>query len=165
MLEFLIIVLSVFFLLFIGIVVVGAPYVPSKRIHIGDALTLLDLKNNQLLVELGCGDGRVLRAAAEKGLRARGYELNLLLFIVAYFKCWRYRKNVKVIWGNYWYADLSDADGVFVFSADIYMKRLDRKIIRADKPIKLASLGFKIPDKKPVRKKGAVYLYNYGSNT
>jgi hypothetical protein len=147
--------------MFVGIVVIGAPYVPSKRVHINDAFELLDLQKGQLLIELGCGDGRVLKAAAARGLSARGYELNLVLFLIAYVRCWSVRDRVKVVWGDYWHADLSDADGIFIFSAEMFMKRLDKKIIRTSHAMRLASVGFGVPGRKMTRSKGAIKLYQY----
>jgi len=71
-------ILSALVLLFCGIVFIGAPYVPTKRAQIAAALDLLELKVGDLLLELGAGDGRVAKAAAERGIRVVGYELNTI---------------------------------------------------------------------------------------
>jgi len=42
---------------------------------------MLNLKSGQTLIELGSGDGRVLKEAAAKGVRAIGYEINPVLVI------------------------------------------------------------------------------------
>jgi hypothetical protein len=42
------------------------------------------------------------------------------------------------------------------------MKQLDNKIIQdIRKPVKLVSFAFYVPDRKPEKQKGSVYLYTY----
>lgn len=149
-------------LVFGSVVLFGAPFLPTLKKQIDDALNLLDLGPGQTMLELGCGDGRVLRAAAERGLNAVGYEINPLLVIAARLKTWRYRKNVRVIMGNYWSAKWPEADGIFVFLLDAYMEKLDKKITQQySKPVKLATFAFKVPKRKIVQESGGVYLYRY----
>ena len=139
----------------------GAPYLPTLAKQRETALELLDLKAGQTLYDLGCGDGRMLKAAARHGLNAVGYEMSPILVLMARAINWRYRKQVKVVLGNYWNADISGADGIFVFLLDKYMPKLDKKISALHKPIRLASYTFKIPGKEPIAKREAVFLYEY----
>lgn len=149
-------------LLFGFVLLFGAPYLPTKKVQIDTALNLLDLKPGNTLYEFGCGDGRVLKAAAQRDLYAVGYELNPILVVVAYIVTWKYRKRVHIVWGNFWKADVSEADGVFVFLLDKYMKQLDRKLIKEGKKgLRLASFAFKIPAKKVVTEKQGIFLYRY----
>lgn len=159
--SFLIIAAAFFLVLSCGIVLFGAPFVPTKKQQIEAALDLLALKPGQTLYDLGAGDGRVAVAAAKRGLKVRGYELNFLLFVVALIRTHAFRSHVTIRWANYWRADLSAADGVFIFSAEAFMKRLDQKLGKAGKRIRLASFAFRIPGKTPVREKSGVYLYQY----
>lgn len=142
-------------------VVFGAPYLPTLQSQRRTALELLDLEPGRTLYDLGCGDGRMLRSAAERGLNAVGYELSPILVLVARIVNFRYRKQVRVIMGDYWRADWSQADGIFVFLLDKYMDKFDHKVAALGKPIKVASYTFQIPDKKPVAKRNAVFLYEY----
>ena len=140
----------------------GAPYFPSLKPHMKAALDLLDLKKGQTVYDLGCGDGRFLKAAAKQGVKSVGYELNPFVFGYAWLTTRRYRRLVKVRWGNFWKADLSKADAVFVFLLDKYMTRLDKKLLKEGKPgLKLASHTFKIPRKKIGAQKYGVFLYKY----
>src|SRR5665213_1201424 len=111
------IVVVVFYSFTVG-VAFGAPYLPTLNAQRQTALELLDLKPGQTLYDLGCGDGRMLRAAAKVGLNAVGYEMSPILVLIARIINWPYRKQVKVIMGNYWAADISRADGIFVFLLD-----------------------------------------------
>lgn len=141
----------------------GAPYLPTLKKQSSDALDLLDLKPGQIFVDLGCGDGRLLTLAASRGLHAVGYELNPFLALYAWARTRRHGRRVKVIWGNFWQADLSNTDGVFVFLIGHFMKRLDNLLSQysTNRQIKLVSHAFKIPGKRPRAKNGALYLYIY----
>lgn len=145
------------------VVFVGPPYVPTMAKQIEAALDLLDLKPGQTLLELGSGDGRVMLAAAERGLRVVGYEINPVLVMVSRWRTRHYRKQVRVKWGNYWQA-WPPADGIFTFMLPRYMAQLDQRIIewrKPDRSVRLASFAFEIPHKKPSRIRGGVYLYRY----
>ncbi len=140
----------------------GAPYLPTLKKQMEMALDLLDLKPGQTVLELGCGDGRVLIAAAKRGLNAIGYELNPLLALIAWLRAWRWRGQVRVVWGNYWTANWQPANGIFVFLLGKYMKKLDKKIVQYNhKPVKLVSFAFKIPGKPIAKKQQGLYLYRY----
>lgn len=123
------------------------------------AFNLLDLQEGQTLLELGCGDGRVLLEAAQRGYRATGIELNLILVIVALWRTRQYRDRVRVIWGNYWLTPWPDSDGVFTFLINKFMPKLDTQMQQYGG--KLASVAFKIPSKQPAAELDGVYLYTY----
>lgn len=144
------------------VLVFGAPYFPSLKPHIKAALDLLDLKEGDVVYDLGCGDGRFLKAAAQKGITAVGYELNPFMFLYSWLTTRRYKRHIKVRFGNFWQADISKADAVFVFLLDKYMPRLDKKLKKEGrKGLKLASHAFKIPGKKIAAEKYGVFLYRY----
>jgi cyclopropane fatty-acyl-phospholipid synthase-like methyltransferase len=140
----------------------GAPYFPSLEPHVKAALDLLELKEGQVVYDLGCGDGRFLRAAAKAGARAIGYELNPFMFLFSWISTRKYGRRVKVRFGNFWRADISSADAVFIFLLDKYMPKLDAKLKKEGKKgLRLASHTFKIPGKKPAAAKYGVFLYKY----
>lgn len=158
-------VCSAVILLFGFVVAFGAPYLPTLKKQTQEALDLLDLKPGQTLLELGCGDGRVARAAAERGIAVVGYELNPLLVAIAKINTVKYRRLVKIRWGNFWLGEWPPTDAIFVFLLDRYMKKLDKKIVqqraRQAKPIRLLSYTFQIPGRRPATKKGGLFLYKY----
>lgn len=127
----LLLVFCLLLILLFGLVVFfGAPYLPTFKKQIETALDLLDLQPGQTMLELGSGDGRVLRAAAIRGLNAIGYELNPILVVISKLRCWPYRGKVRVIWANYWLQKWPQAEGIFVFLLPKYMNKLDKKIIQ-----------------------------------
>jgi SAM-dependent methyltransferase len=152
-------------LLSFGVVIFyGAPYLPTLTPQVTTALKLVDLKPGQTLLELGCGDGKVLIAAAKANLQVVGYELNPVMAFIAWLRTRRYRRQVTVVWANVWTAKWPPADGIFVFLLPKFMKKLDTKVMQTyDKPVKLVSFAFKIPNRQPVQVKDGVFLYQYPS--
>jgi SAM-dependent methyltransferase len=140
----------------------GAPYLPTRRKETQAALDLLSLKKGQTLYDLGCGDGRVLKMAARQGLNGVGYELNPLLVLVAKIYTYKYRHQVKIVWGNFWKADISKADGIFIFLIERFMRKLDLKLQKeVRKPVRVVSFAFKIPDRKIEKNNDGMHLYKY----
>lgn len=155
-------IIGIVIILFGFVLLFGAPYVPTLRRETDKALDMLNLKEGQTLYELGCGDGRVLKRAAERGLNGVGIELNPILVLAARINTWKYRRQIRIKWGNFWKADISKADGIFVFLLDKFMARLDKKVEKeAGKPLSLISFAFKIPDKKPTQVNNGLYMYSY----
>jgi hypothetical protein len=150
-----------------GVVVfVGPPFVPTLNKQVLTALDMLDLKPGQTLLELGSGDGRVAKAAAERGLKVVGIELNPFLIVIARIRCWHYRSQVMFIWDDMWKARWPEADGIFTFLIQRQMERLDKRIaVWRTGPVKLASFAFFIPGKPPVSKFNGVFLYEYGGSS
>lgn len=157
-----ILVVLVLLVCFAAVLLVGAPYLPTLKPQIQAFIDLADLKPGATILELGSGDGRVLIAAANQGYKAVGYELNPLLVIVSKLRTLRYRKQVRVVWGNYWTKAWPEADAIYVFLLPKYMDKLDKKCAQyAHKPLKLVSFAFRIPGKKSDAQAKGLYLYKY----
>jgi hypothetical protein len=149
-------------LLFGFVVFVGPPYLPTMRKQADAALDMLDLQPGQTLLELGSGDGRVMLAAAARGWKVIGIELNPVLVVFSYLLTWKYRKQVRLVWGSYWGAPWPRADAVFTFMLPKYMTTLDERMEKwRPTAIKLASFAFAIPNKEPIETRDGVYLYEY----
>ncbi len=130
----------------------GALYVSTARCRVSAFLEIIDLKPGQLLVDLGCGDGRVLRSARRRcQIRAEGYELNLLAFCKArLLSCWY--TGITIHLQNFWGADLSRADVVFCYLFPDVMSRLARKLSEELKPgATVVSCNFPLPGFTPQR--------------
>ncbi len=151
--------LCVVTILFGAIVFFGAPYLPTMRPQVATAFELLNLTEGQTLLELGCGDGRVLLEAASRGYRAVGIELNLVLVLVALWRTRRCRDRVQIVWGNYWAKTWPPSDGVFTFLIDSFMPKLDERMQRYGG--KLASIAFRVPGRSIRKEQNGVYLYVY----
>ncbi|MDB5164428.1 MAG: hypothetical protein JWL89_54 [Candidatus Saccharibacteria bacterium] len=154
--------LAVLLVCFAGVLLRGAPYLPTLTPQVEAALELADLKAGDTLLELGCGDGKVLVAAARKGINVVGYELNPLLVLVCWLRTRRYRKQVRIIWGDFWRKPWPEAQAIFVFLLPKYMPKLNKYIVQyKHKPVKLISFAFAVPGKTASAKKNGVMHYEY----
>lgn len=158
-----IIVLTLLVLSFLLPVLFGPPYVPTLRLNIKAALDLLDLKPGQTMIDLGSGDGRVLIAAAKRGWNAIGIEMSLMLFVISWLRTRRYRRQIRVIWGSYFYTHWPPADAIFSFMIQYQMRKLDERVEqwREGRKVKVASFAFQIPGKTLIDEREGVFLYEY----
>ena len=64
--------------------IMGAPYVPTSKKHIDEILKKANLKKDQVFMELGSGDGRIVRRAVQVyGVKGIGVDINSLLIILS----------------------------------------------------------------------------------
>ncbi len=125
----------------------GAPFVPTSSERLRAVLARADLKKGQMLVELGSGDGRVIREAAEKyGVKGVGFEIHPMLVGYSRLRAVMKRlKNIKYRRGNFYKADISKADVIFMFLLPKTLKKLRTKLTEESKKGALIiSHGFKI---------------------
>lgn len=111
----------------------AAPWVPMPQRDVNRLLKLANLRAGELLYDLGCGDGRLLVAAAEKyNVRAVGYELALVPYCAAQIRrlLSGARSRIRIEYGNFWQADLSDVDAIVCFLTPYAMRKLEPKLTR-----------------------------------
>jgi hypothetical protein len=144
----------------------GAPYVPSRRRELADAFEqLYPLDSHDTLVDIGSGDGIVLREAAKRGARAVGYELNPILVLISRLLS-RGNDRVTTRLADFWTVQLpSETTVVYVFgeSRDItkMAQKVENEAVRLGKTLAFMSYGFAVPGRTPVKKMGAYYLYQF----
>ena len=130
------------------------PFVPSPEVVIRRMLQLADVKENEVVYDLGCGDGRVLIIAAKEfGARAVGIEIRRDL----YEQCLRRIRDlnledrVKVIHGNFFEYDLSDADVITLYLLTSVNEKPRPKLERELRPgTRIVSHDFEVPGWKPI---------------
>ena len=135
----------------LGIVLVlpftqGALYVSTSRAKIAAFINAVPMRADQTLVDLGCGDGRVLREAQKRyGVHTIGYEINPMAYLKA--RIFSFGQNkIKIRREDFWEADLSDADVVFCYLYPDVMKKLAAKLAVGLKPGTLVvSSNFSLP--------------------
>lgn len=144
----------------------GAPYVPSRKRELAVAFDeLYSLSDKDVLVDIGSGDGIVLREAARRGAKAIGYELNPALVLISRLLS-RNNHLISTRLADFWMVHLPpETTVVYVFgeSRDItkMAKKVEQEAVRLGKTLAFISYGFSIPGKKPVKKVGAYYLYTF----
>ena len=110
-----------------------APYLPSPLRVVRAALELAEPRPGELLVDMGCGDGRVLvYAAREYGLRGRGYEIDPALTSLARERVEREGLEgvVEILEGDLLSAEVGDADLVYVYLTPRLVELVWEKLLR-----------------------------------
>ena len=143
----------------------GAPYLPILHHPAEDLLDLADLSPGQTLIDLGSGDGRLLRLAAQRGIRGIGYEINPLVYMASLVVCWRYRKLVTIHTADIWHTKLPRADVIYIFILERHMGRLEHKFItEITQPTRVISYIFRLPTSSPTHQTHNTYTYEFGSD-
>ena len=105
----------------------GLPSVPTRLDRIRKALKLVNLQPDEILYDLGAGDGRVLLIAArEFGAQAVGTEVGPIQCALIWLRAVSsgFGDKIQIQWENFFKADLSTADVVFVYATSKEVTRL-----------------------------------------
>jgi precorrin-6B methylase 2 len=140
----------------------GPVFVPTTDEKMEIMFKLAALKKGEVLADLGSGDGKLVIEAARRGFTAHGYEINPWLV-------WQSRRQIrtlgleqkaKIFYQSLWKADLSQYDVVMLYGTTYIMKSLEKKLKRElKKKARFVSNYFQLPNWKPVKKIGDVYLF------
>jgi hypothetical protein len=143
----------------------GLPSVHTRRERARAALRLARLQPGETLYDLGAGDGRVLVIAArEFGAQAVGLEVGPVQCAAAWINARLHRvaDRVQVRWGDFFKADLSPADVVFVYATSTQAARLQQQLAAQLRPgARVATISFDFPGWEPAAfdKNELVFLY------
>lgn len=143
----------------------GAPFVPSRREKAERALALAGVEPNELVVDLGSGDGRVLIEAARRGAYAVGIEINPFLVWYSRWKIQRagFKRKASVQWGDFRAYPLPQADVVFLYLWPKTVAKLKEKLERELKPdARIVSHAFPLPGWTPDEVADSIFLYRIG---
>lgn len=131
----------------------AAPWVPLPRRDVARLLALAQLKPNELLYDLGSGDGRLVVAAAEQfGVRAIGFELALVPYVLAHLRRLRSpaRSRISFRYRSFWGEHLTPATAVVCFLTPYAMRKLEPKLAAELAPgARFVSYTFKLPSRQP----------------
>jgi hypothetical protein len=127
----------------------GAPFVPTSVQNLKEILARIKLKKESVFLELGSGDGRVVREAVKKfGVRGIGIEVNpLLVFLSNLFARIQKLSNIQFLRINFFDYDLGKSNVIFMFLLPKTIKKLRNKFLsECKKGTIIISHGFKIED-------------------
>jgi len=125
----------------------AAPFVPTFRQDVERMMSIANVRAGDTVIDAGCGDGRLLLAAAERGAVAIGYEISIVPFVVAWLrgKFSPDRKRIIVHASDAFRADCRQATVIFLFLTPRAMPRVkawlekypvqDRRVISYAFPI------------------------------
>jgi SAM-dependent methyltransferase len=137
----------------------GAPFVKSSDEAIKTMLEFSKVCENKKVLDLGSGDGRIVKTFAERGVEVIGYEIDPVLVLFSKLKT-RNLSNVCIKWANFWTADFSKYEVIIIFGIGYIMGKLERRLLNEVKPgtVVITSL-FPLPNVKYVDERNGVYLY------
>ena len=131
-----------------------APYVNSPEHAIDRMLQLASLKPGETLYDLGCGDGRILIAAASRyKIKGVGIEISEHLAKAAAEKVKKagLQNQVKILHADFMKTDLSDANVVTLYLATTANDMLRPNLERYLKPsARVVSYDYPIPGWKAI---------------
>jgi SAM-dependent methyltransferase len=130
----------------------GALFVGTSPERIAAFLEAVPMGPGQVFVDLGCGDGRVLKRVRRRyPVKAMGYEINPLAYVLARLRCLG-ASGIEIRLGNFWKADLSEADIVFCYLYPDIMREIGPKLFRQLKPgVTFISCNFPVPGRAACR--------------
>jgi len=144
----------------------GLPSLPTRHDRIRKALKLANLKPDEVLYDLGAGDGRVLLIAArEFNANAVGVEIGPVQCALMWLRIIAsgFGNRIQIKWGNYLKTDLSTADVVFVYATSKEVMRLASFLEKQMKPSsRVVSISADFPEWQPSNfdEQGLIFVYD-----
>jgi protein-L-isoaspartate O-methyltransferase len=148
-----------------------APYIPTPQMLVDKMLELANVKADEMVYDLGAGDGRIVITAAQKfNARAVGVELSPKLYDLALSRVKQagLEDRVKIVHANMLHVDLSPADVVTMYLLTSSNTILRPNLEKYLKPgARVVSLDFEVRGWKPSvvhtiqsgRMEHKIYLY------
>lgn len=133
LLTFPIFILGIFFIVFLLVELIlsrkRAPFIPSSKKAIQKILELVPLPEQGLVLDLGSGDGRFLRAVKQKypQLQVLGYEISPLALVIHKLLN-LFLTKVPVKANDFFFANVSQINVIFCFLLPTDMRRLEQKL-------------------------------------
>jgi predicted RNA methylase len=117
--------------------IVGAPWLPTRMKTVNRMLKLAGTGPEDIVYDLGCGDGRTIITAVRKyGARAVGIEIDPLRYIWCQIliTILGLRNRIKILYGNFFNKDLSKATLVTCYLLQDTNNILENKLLRELRP-------------------------------
>ena len=131
------------------------PYVPTTDAAVAAMLKLADIKHSDIVYDLGCGDGRIVIAAAKKfGTRGVGVDIDPARIREANENAKKagVEKLVRFEEKDLFQTDIHEANVVMLFLLNSINLKLRPKLLRELKPgTRIVSNTFDMGDWKPDR--------------
>lgn len=131
-----------------------APAYPTPQTIVDKMLTVAQVRPGETVYDLGCGDGRIVIAAAQKfKAKAVGIEIRRDIYekTLAHVASLGLADQVKIVLGNALRADISPADVVTLYLLTSSNERLEPQLIKYLRPgARVVSHDFELKGWKPV---------------
>ena len=139
----------------------GVPFVPLSKKQLRAVDKNIKLKPDDKVVDLGCGDARVLRMFEKQGVKdLTGYEINFWAYLLAKIKNKLLKSKSKVYFKNFKKVDLSKYNVIFCYLLDNYVNSLKEKFDKELKPgTRIISYSFSIKNWHKPEKIERMFVY------
>lgn len=139
----------------------GAPFIPTNDKKLKTILKFGNFSKNGVVFDLGCGDGKIIREIAKCGVKeAIGYEFSIPTYFLAKLKTFFAKGKEKIIFGNFWKKDFSNADVLVCYLLIKSMKDFEKIIWpKLKKGTRVISNEFKMENVSHDEVCDRVYLY------
>ena len=139
----------------------GAPFVPTTKKTMDQIVEFAEIDQTSRVVDLGCGDGRLIQKIAEMGpKRAVGYEFSSPTYLAARLRKIISGTSEEILYKNIWSQNYKNFDVLLCFLMRVAMKRFEKEIWpNLEKGTRVVSNTFKMPNHKPYNSKNGVHLY------
>ncbi|MBU1152012.1 hypothetical protein KJ632_04275 [Patescibacteria group bacterium] len=141
--------------------VFGAPFLISTKKKVTRIIKFAGDCRGRIVVEMGCGDGRIIRQIARRGVkRAEGYEFSFPTYLLAKFLSFIEGGKARILFKNFWKVDYSEVDILICFLNENSMRRLKVEIwSRMKRGAKLISNEFELPGVSADEEEARVRVY------
>ncbi len=163
-------ILVIFFVLLIASTSVQAfwrvPFIPTPKPIIDGMLDLADLQPNQVVYDLGAGDGRILFAAEKRQptIRGIGYEGAIGVWLLAKIRIFMLGSKIDMRCEDFTKINFSDADVIFTYLSMATMKKLKPKFdAELKNGAKVVTHAFRVPEMQPEKEKMVAMPMGKGS--
>ena len=134
------------------------PFVPLPSVAVSVAVDALDLRDDDTVFDLGCGDGRILKEVLRRapGSRAVGVEHDIVPWMLARINLRREiaAGRCQLVRGDFYRADVRPATKIFLYLFPKTMDALLPKLRAELQPgVTVVSADFKFTGMEPVEMK------------
>ena len=148
-------------------VLAGVPAVYSRAEGIEKAFKLAKLESGQIVVDLGCGNGKALILAAKKfSARGIGVEISPFYYLLARIRVFLAgeSKNIQIVFGDFRKktGEVKKADLIYLYSFPETINEIESWLFDSTKPgTKIISVGFPFKNHKSFKTAThpALFLY------
>jgi precorrin-6B methylase 2 len=144
---------------------IGAIYVPTPHNIVTKMLEMAEVKENDILYDLGSGDGRIIIKAADKyKAKAIGIEADPLrvLWSRTNIRFKELQDKVSVVWSNFFKTDLSEATVVSIYQGQgINNKLIDKFEKELEPGTRIVSYSFTFDGWEPIKEESDSKIYLY----
>jgi 16S rRNA A1518/A1519 N6-dimethyltransferase RsmA/KsgA/DIM1 with predicted DNA glycosylase/AP lyase activity len=141
-------------------ILIGPPFFPISEHLLGLLINTLTKYKIKHAIDVGSGDGKILKALAKNNIYADGIEINPFLYKRT--KHLNINKYIKVHKNDMWRHNLNSYDGIIYHGYPTSMAKFEEKTIKeVKKGAYVICIRYKLPNLKPIEQIETLYIYKF----